>query len=281
MPECEAAYISLSEKIFGKARRRSPPYDAQIMENEMKMIVQDKLGDANAGLRDERENICKTFVVTRRSPQFDSGLVLLRSYAIEGNEVNCSIIQAARATSAAPTVFVPETIDDLDYIDGGIGFNNPSIEAMREAKRIWPYREIGCLISLGTGFRISHSPTTSQLLGVVFGTMLTKIAPHSSDKLRVAAYCTELAVDSQNVHNNIVEGQLLPKGPIKERYYRFNVSSGLADVALHEWRKLSEIRRVTRVYLGDPEVKERIREAVRLLQSDEELIRNTPSISSL
>ena len=38
------------------------------------------------------------------------------------------MIEAARATSAAPTYFSPQTINKRKFVDGAIGFNNPSFE---------------------------------------------------------------------------------------------------------------------------------------------------------
>lgn len=71
----------------------------------------------------------------------------------------CTIWKAARATSAAPTFFKAMHIDQpspgMDYVDGGLGHNNPSLLAREEAKRIWPASKSCCLISIGTGLQKS------------------------------------------------------------------------------------------------------------------------------
>jgi predicted acylesterase/phospholipase RssA len=57
------------------------------------------------------------------------------------------------ASAAAPTYFPPVTHPDtkVQYVDGAITSNNPSMLAIQEARALWPGRPIGCLVSLGTG----------------------------------------------------------------------------------------------------------------------------------
>lgn len=46
------------------------------------------------------------------------------------------IWEATRATSVAPTFFKPIVIDDVQYGDGGTGWNNPTEETIHEAYNI-------------------------------------------------------------------------------------------------------------------------------------------------
>jgi patatin-like phospholipase/acyl hydrolase len=67
---------------------------------------------------------------------------LLRTYRTDGNPYACSIVDAARATSAATTFFPPARIPirhglSVTYIDGGLGHNNPAQLALDEAEHIW------------------------------------------------------------------------------------------------------------------------------------------------
>ena len=61
------------------------------------------------------------------------------------------ICEAARATSAARTFVEPIVIDGEIFGDDGVGWNKPTEEAIAEAHQVWPNRQIGCLVSLGTG----------------------------------------------------------------------------------------------------------------------------------
>ena len=64
---------------------------------------------------------------------------VFRSYSGEGIQPSqCAIWQAARATSAAPSFFKEMYIDNprpgINYVDGGLGHNNPAEVALEEAE---------------------------------------------------------------------------------------------------------------------------------------------------
>jgi predicted acylesterase/phospholipase RssA len=66
-----------------------------------------------------------------------------------------SLLEAARATAAAPTYFPIQKIQ-IDgtvhqFRDGGLVANNPSRLAIVEALRAFPGCSLGCLVSIGTG----------------------------------------------------------------------------------------------------------------------------------
>ena len=101
-------------------------------------------------LKDARPNLCPTFVVATSLRA--GGAVRMRSFGTRYNDpFSASIWEVARATSAAPTYFLPITIDDVEYGDGGTGWNNPTKEAIAEARNKWPNCPIGILVSIGTG----------------------------------------------------------------------------------------------------------------------------------
>src|SRR4051812_40396684 len=78
--------------------------------------------------------------------------VLLRTYRSCQPDFGCKIWEAARATSATPIFFKRIVIGrGQPFIDGGMGRNNPSRVLLDEAKENFEDRDIGCLISIGTG----------------------------------------------------------------------------------------------------------------------------------
>ena len=78
--------------------------------------------------------------------------VLFRTYQSHEPHSNCKIWEAARATSAAPTFFKQIEIGRKQpFIDGGLGCNNPSQVVLDEAEALFGARQIGCLVSIGTG----------------------------------------------------------------------------------------------------------------------------------
>lgn len=71
-------------------------------------------------------------VVTTRADKANNA-THIRTYvnpAEPGEFGGWSIWQAARATSAAPTYFPRMNIDGIDFLDGGLGFNNPTSECV-------------------------------------------------------------------------------------------------------------------------------------------------------
>ncbi|NNF33725.1 MAG: hypothetical protein HKN68_06435 [Saprospiraceae bacterium] len=72
------------------------------------------------------------------------------------------IKDAARATSAAPVYFPPARVKSIGghekafhLIDGGVVANNPSLLALKEAKKLYPNAKNYIILSIGTGYSIS------------------------------------------------------------------------------------------------------------------------------
>ena len=65
---------------------------------------------------------------------------------------------AIRATTAAPTVFVPLVQDGLVYCDGSLFANNPTAIALHEARSLFPHVPVECVVSVGTVRAHAHTP---------------------------------------------------------------------------------------------------------------------------
>ena len=77
-----------------------------------------------------------------------------RSYANPGaidGESDWPIEDLVLATTAAPGLFPPVERGGKVFVDGAVVANNPTKLAIREARRRWPGRRIGIIVSLGTG----------------------------------------------------------------------------------------------------------------------------------
>ena len=132
-------YKTLSERVFtSKSNDPKATFDHETLEREIKHVV----ATASVGgqspfiqLRDSRTDLCRTFVLP--TSIHAGGAVRMRSFDTRyANAFPACIWQVARATSAAPTFFVPIEIGDVLYGDGGTGWNNPTKEAISEAHNI-------------------------------------------------------------------------------------------------------------------------------------------------
>ena len=173
---------------------------------------------------------CKAFVTATSGNDAQKGKpYLFRTYRSRVGVTNkdCMIWQAIRATSAAPTFFDPIQIDDEIFVDGGFGCNNPVEFVYNEARDMWPGRDIGCIVSLGTG--------VPRVLSVNNPTLFDSRVP-----MNWLQVLERTATECDNAHQ-----EMLRKKELKGKYFRFNVQQGLQGVSLMEWQKLGETASLT------------------------------------
>lgn len=165
---------------------------------------------------------------------------LFRTYTVRENQSpNCTIWEAARATSAAPTFFKRISIGEgglkEEFIDGGLGCNNPVKQLLQEAgSQFNRNQHVACIVNIGTGQANTiklHSPDFFQRLiptGVVAALK------------GIATDCESVAEDFSRRFGHV-------KSP--GVYFRLNVEQGLQDIPLNECEKLAEIQQHTVQYL--------------------------------
>jgi predicted acylesterase/phospholipase RssA len=145
--------------------------------------------------------------------------------------VNCTIWQAGRATSAAPLYFDPISIGPLGsvFADGGMRNNNPVWALYNEVRAEWPYNDILCLVSIGTG--------KPEVKGVGSGLQ------------EVLESCAAIATETEETARLFfkVHGDMAKDG----RYFRFNVDQGMQGIGLEEWVYMDKMDASTQEYLDD------------------------------
>lgn len=155
---------------------------------------------------------------------------LFRTYDTNDSLKDCAIWEVARATSAATTFFksIKCGRDEIEFVDAGFGYNNPCEILLKEAQTALPDKDFNCIISVGTGIggAVSIRNTRRSIL----------------DALK------DMATSSQKVSQRL--DSLYSDRDI---YYRFDVSRGLEDVVLSDWKKTSKISAHTRNYLAASE----------------------------
>ena len=259
-------------------------FDFNKLEEELKKLIRARLGNENFPMhsRQPLESIlqCHTFVVAKMAQNVGATPTLFRSYSLRGErDTKCSIWQAARATTAAPTIFKPMSIETrprvpILYVDGGMGHNNPAQLALREAGCIWEGTAQYCLLSIGTGQSSAQSLPCddSTLEGDVevqhslfneIGRFLSKSAskiPYwetasnipagALNLIKIANTLKSIATDTETVHRGIFE-EAYQKYP----YFRFNVERDIGDIGLQELKKFDLLTTHTYAYMNSPERK--------------------------
>ncbi|KDR80872.1 hypothetical protein GALMADRAFT_135962 [Galerina marginata CBS 339.88] len=223
--ECIIAYEKMASDIFNagilsevkNGSETGARFSAAVLEKSIKDVVEKHTGDPDAPMRDPKED-CNVFVLATRADDISNRVAThLRTYInknVEKSFADYKIWEAARATSAAPTYFPRIKLDDYEYVDGGLGFNNPVLLLMGEARLHFGFaRPFGCLVTIGTGMgpNISLPAEGTNVFNNVVGTA----------GLLVSMW--ELATKGE--HANQMAEPLCEKGT----YYRFNVGEKLAE----------------------------------------------------
>jgi predicted acylesterase/phospholipase RssA len=168
--------------------------------------------------------------------------VLFRTYQSRETHSDCKIWEAARATSAAPTFFKRIEIGRKQpFIDGGLGRNNPSQVVLDEAKALFGARQIGCLVSIGTG--------QAEVIGIKNPGLFQQIIPTD-----VIEALRAITTDCEATH----EAMLGCFANLPNTYFRLNVEQGMQGIEFSEWEKLSNVEAHTVQYMRKKEVDEKL-----------------------
>ena len=197
-----------------------------------------------------------SFVCATGAPDIThaSGPSLFRSYDVGKNkEYNCTIWEAGRATCAAPNFFKRIKIgppgSGVEYVDAGLGCNNPVKQVVAEAARIFGEdAQVACIVSVGTGQSGSvglDKPNTFQnCLPTDLINVLEKIATDSG----------KVAEEMKQKYKNVAG-----------IYHRLDVDRGLQSISLDEWKKLGDVRAHTQNYMKVHDTDQCIDKIVRAL----------------
>lgn len=225
-------------------------FDHHILEQEIKTVVQSsRLNlDADSPFADSRNDACKTFVIAT-TPRDGGSATRMRTYISRRSFPFPGLIwEAARATAAAPTFFESIVIDGEIFADGGVGWNNPSEEAIAEARQVWPNRRIGCFVSLGTG--LEDAIQLGDKHASLAKSLLMKGLPRQAFRIEVAEYCVECITSCERIHRRLAEDG---EGyGLDGSYFRFNVPQGMSKIGLGEWEKIGDMITLAKNYMrGD------------------------------
>jgi hypothetical protein len=116
-------------------------------------------------------------------------------------------------------------------VDGGLGNNNPVRALLDEASHIWPKRKVGCIVSIGTGVPSSIN------VGKKLKPLIECLKSMSTDTEEIAKEMRKEMVRKYVEDNSV--------------YFRFNVTNGLENVSLEEWKRLDTVKVATEEYTSN------------------------------
>lgn len=274
-------YKTMPKKLFGRRKLKSmwwlftnAQHSTKRQRKIFSRVVRDALGNAEAQLKPQAtdaelspdrphvpvftvaidtEDLSRPTLFSSYTPTFEAFCKTTDSLPSISLRDDVPVVVAALATSAAPTYFHPATHAGRQYIDGGVGFNNPSELALKQLSALYgPTAYAHTLISLGTGrrnenpYRPAGQRKRSGIAGVI-------------DVLRVFAH---ISTDAEGVHERLEE-----RFALTGAYFRFN-PVGLEDVVLDDWTAVDSAVKASKAYLEQPDTQKRLAElADRLLKT--------------
>ncbi|KAK5633834.1 hypothetical protein RRF57_009548 [Xylaria bambusicola] len=291
-----AKYSELARDVFTtKSKDPKAKYDHKKLEEKIRYVIEKAplptKVEAMMKEPDDQGGCCKVFVVTTLQNN-GSTPYLMRTYESNSGQPGpgpfpIKIWQAARATSAAPTFFLPIEIElglqseeeprendegerattKMTFGDGGTTANNPSFEALVEYQSIWPWRPLGCLVSLGTGVEEEARIEEDNRWKIW---MLRKITPGTAFQADVGKYCAQVATSCEKIHammKNVMEGLRW-----KERYFRLNVKYN-RKIDLDEYERVQDMKVDSNKYMQEEEPK-KTKQKIGVILVDPESERN-------
>ncbi|KAH8784081.1 FabD/lysophospholipase-like protein [Hyaloscypha sp. PMI_1271] len=251
VPEAIDKYRLLAKQVFSdkKSRGKDGCFKASSLEKAIKDAVEEKLGKGHADdkMFVSNRSSCKTFVCAVPAKHINKQPRLFRTWSADKNPgYNCTIWEAARATSAAPRFFKRIYIGDPglqeEFIDAGMGCNNPVRYLVEEAgKEFGPERTVSCIVSIGTG--------KPKVAGFKAPGLFQRVLP-----LELIQVLADMATDTE-AEASAMEARFQNCPGL---YHRLNVERGLEEVSLEEWKKLGDVKQHTMAYLSDNAVSRRI-----------------------
>ncbi|KAJ7452292.1 P-loop containing nucleoside triphosphate hydrolase protein, partial [Mycena latifolia] len=240
--------MSIADSILAYEKLQPEPKSGcaeQFKASQLEVALRQIFGEEK--MKDGSPHVCKTFVCAMHESNLNASIPeLFRSYDTqEEPALDCTIWEAARATSATPGLFKPIEIGRggvrPKYISGSVGNNNPTSLVVAEAQQMYPSQPIILVVSVGSGH-----PDTIQI-------------PRSPNLTAMAKTLKSIATDCERIHEDNA------RRFHGNTYFRFNVLQGLQGFEDQHWGRSSEVSAHTRVYLSTEDVKVKLRGVVDVI----------------
>jgi hypothetical protein len=188
---------------------------------------------------------CRTLVLATR-PEGLQRAAHMCSYGTKYHDpFHAKISQVAYAILAAPGILLPLNIDGTFYAEAS-EWNNPTAEAMKEARDIWPDHLIK-FINIGTGIEDPQPPPEQQWS---LKHILSGLSPNS----KLLKWASELSGVSERIHEEVISNYVQEGW----QYIRLNIHQGLSTVGLKKWEE--GMPAFVEEYMESPEIQQEIKE---------------------
>ncbi|XRM40919.1 hypothetical protein ABZX51_004221 [Aspergillus tubingensis] len=271
---CIAEYQKLGKIVFGEPRGLfyENMFDAKVLEEQTKKVVEKYLGDENDPLLDPLgDDACKTCSVVYTlpyrgaTPEEPEALRTYINVNINPRPKPWTIWEAVRATSAATTIFEPfihgQSGSEIRYIDAGLGFNNPADLVLEEATSLWtdngyldPERDIGCFLTIGTGI--------SSVTRMDKKTITEAITAKVRKPVQAIEVLMKIATGTGPTHRNVARRF----NPTSNVYQRFDVDQGIEAFNLFDHERREDIEVDTNAYLRKHSIGVQLSQAIEKMK---------------
>ncbi|KAF8596393.1 FabD/lysophospholipase-like protein [Ceratobasidium sp. AG-I] len=258
--------VEILERVFTNKKwlSRDSVFSATNLEIVIGEIVAKHCGRADARMidLDSQSRGCKVMVCARTADAIRAGIMThIRSYRVPANQgPDCTIVEAARATTATPGIFKRAQIKEhgvtVSYIGGALECNNPTDKLLLDMSLIFPERPIACVLSIGSGQIHSVNVPESKIC----------LAPLPSKLLPVVR---AMLTDCEKTHQDLARRF----EHTEDVYFRFNTEHGMQDINQHDLTKLPEVQAHAQVYLRDVRVGAIMNSAAKAIVNKKGLVR--------
>ncbi|KAG6859495.1 hypothetical protein C0995_007903, partial [Termitomyces sp. Mi166 len=243
-------YVSFSKNVYSNVKTWSisrEKFKASVFESEMEEILKSAGFPVDVSMKDQTS--CRSFVVAL--PTANMTPRIFRTYEVMANQGDdCTVVQAARATTAIPEFFKHVVITSgglsENFVGASLGYNNPTNFVIEEAEMVFGQsQQVACLVSIGAGHPgpVSWEPT--KLFSQRMVNLLLKISTNSE-------------------HH--VEELTRRYSDIPSLFYRLSVDQGLQGIT-DDWNRMGDIKAHSLSYLKKVEVSKNVGTLVDAMHS--------------
>ncbi|KAG6884962.1 hypothetical protein C0993_007003 [Termitomyces sp. T159_Od127] len=244
-------YVLFSREVFSNVKKwsRGEKLKATVLESGIRGIVQ-STGFLEDIMMQEDDPLCKSFVVALPSANLTPRI--FRTYQVEANQgYDCTVVQAACATTAVPNLFKPVSITSggisETFVGASFGYSNPTKFVLEEAGLAFGLSQpVACLVSIGAG---SFDPISWE--------------PDNAFGQRMVQLLHKIATDCEASAENFAKSYMQISG----FFYRFSVQQGLQKIAVDDWNKDGDIKSHSFAYLQNIKVGQELESLINTLHT--------------